>query len=129
MKKKTVFLGCLAIIVLSVFSVMPAGAYTITVTSELSEEDGKVFTSVRWGLTANVHNFNDGYGIHPGQTVTYSNDKWYNKGLCWDDLGVEPAKQWEGCAAPQWKHITLTKCRDIKVILRRSGCSVEIYVH
>ena len=129
MKRKSVLLGIFVIAVLCVCSVMPAGAYTITVTSELSEEDGKVFTSVRWGLTANVHNFNDGYGIHPGQTVTYSNDKWYNKGLCWDDIGVCPAKQWDNCPAPQWKVRTLTKCRDIKVILKRSGCSVEVYVH
>jgi hypothetical protein len=58
-----------------------------------------------------------------------SNDDWHNTGLCWDDVGVKPANTWTGCPARQWKYTIVTKCSDMNVILKRSGCNVDVYVH
>ncbi len=129
MKKGNMLVLIFTVAMLCVCIAMPVWAFKITVTSELSQDDGKVYTSVRWGLLSKVHNFNDGHGISPGQTVTFSNEDWKNKGLCWDDVSVKPQTQWSGCPAPQWKDRTVTQCRDIKVILKRSGCTVEPFVY
>ncbi len=128
MKKGNMLVLIFAVALLCVWSAGPVWAFKITVTSELSQGDGRVYTSVRWLLLAKVHNFNDGVGIAPGETVSFSNDDWKNKGLCWDDVGVKPKTQWSGCPAPQWKHQSVVQCRDIKVILKRSGCDVDVYV-
>jgi hypothetical protein len=125
--KKNFFLAIFTVALLCLYSVMPVWAYKVTVTSELTEDDGNVFTAVRW--IGNAHNFNDGYGLAPGQTESFSNDDWHNTGLCWDDVGVKPANTWTGCPARQWKYTIVTKCSDMNVILKRSGCNVDVYVH
>ncbi len=63
--KKNFFLAIFTVALLCLYSVMPVWAYKVTVTSELTEDDGNVFTAVRW--IGNAHNFNDGYGLAPGR--------------------------------------------------------------
>jgi len=126
MKKEEVFSGIVAVVVLCICSALPASAYKLTVKSELSSRDGKVFVQAssvgQWWYA------NDGNGIEPGGTASKDNTDWKTKGLCWDDIAVKPERQWLGCPAPQLKYKSLALCRDVKVILKRSGCDIDIFV-
>ncbi len=88
---------------------VPSWAYTLSVTNETGI---KILYDVNWGLNFGSRTRE----LNNGQTDTFNNDDWHNKGLCWENL--EFRHQLPGCFNSP-RIIFQIKCGDVKVLIRQ----------